>query len=354
MKKLFPLLLVFVMIVWIGCGDDGPTDPVIVPDLRVNVNTTAGDPGMANVNSAVWNNVDTVRVEVFRSGLSSLLPAKISIVAATALMQVLVNNDDLYIRVQWDDTSFNIWREHYYYYTDTSGNQQISRKDIVEQAEDQIYLLFKNPDSVSTIWDAWNWRALTTGAGGFAEGFNYSSADSLSLDAAGTKVVKIGWENPSFFGEPQYVHQDTSEFNDYILYLDEKVARKDTLYIIYDTTIINISDTIFDTIPIRWPETTGWTDDQKVPGWMIDRDAQNLSEAQLGSRWDIRAIMDYDEANSLYTVVMKRKLNTGYADDFNMATADSIKTKVVILNNMEELYEGSTWRGVSENLWLIF
>ena len=353
MKKLFPLLLVFVMIVWIGCGDDGPTDPVIDPDLRISVNTTAGDPGMTNVNSAIWNNVDTVRVEVFKSGLNSLLPAKLSVVALTALIQALVHNDDLYLRVQWEDTSFNAWREHYYVSDDTSGFVQIDRKDIVEQAEDQLYILFKNPDTNSTIWDAWNWRVLTTGAGGFAEGYNYSSADSLSLDAAGTKVVKIGWENPTVFGEPTYVHQDTSEFNDYILYLDEKLHRNQ------DPVGIQAIDSLTDpanpdTNWYYWPTTSGWTLHQKIPGWMIDRDAKDLSEEQLGSRWDIRAIMEYDETNDIYTVVLKRKLNTGYDDDFNMATSDSIKTKVVIMNNMEELYEGSTWRGVSENLWLIF
>ena len=299
MKKLLPLLLIFVMIVWLGCGDDGPTDPVIEPDLRISVNTTAGDPGMTSVNSAVWNNVDTMRVEVFRSGLNSLLPAKLSVVASSALVQALVNNDDLYLRIQWEDTNFNVWREHYYVSDDTSGFVQIDRKDIVEQAEDQLYVLFKDPDTTSTIWDAWNWRVLTTGAGGFAEGYNYSSADSLSLDSAGTKVVKIGWENPSVFGEPTYVHQDTSEFNDYILYLDEKLARNDTISVKYDTITDGGVDTIFDTTATFWPTTSGWTLNQKIPGWMIDRDAQNLSEAQLGSKWDIRAINEYDETNDL-------------------------------------------------------
>ncbi|MEA1980903.1 MAG: hypothetical protein U9N54_08015 [candidate division Zixibacteria bacterium] len=352
MKKFLPLLLIFVMIVWLGCGDDGPTDPVIEPDLRISVNTTAGDPGMTSVNSAVWNNVDTMRVEVFRSGLNSLLPAKLSVVAASALVQVLVNNDDLFLRIQWEDTSFNAWREHYYVSDDTSGFVQIDRKAVVEQAEDQLYILFKNPDTNSTIWDAWNWRVLTTGAGGFAEGFNYSSIDSLSLDSAGTKVVKIGWENPSRSGEPTYVHQDTSEFNGYILYLDEKLNRGEPVGVL---SIDNFTDPNNpDTTWYDWPRTKGWTLNQKIPGWMIDGDAKDLSEAQLGSRWDIRAIDEYDETNDIYTVVLKRKLNTGYDDDFNMAIADSIKTKIVILNNKVELYEGDTWRGVSENLWLIF
>lgn len=354
MKKLFPLLLILVMIVWIGCGDDGPTEPEVIPDLRITVNTTAGDPGMISVNSAVWNNVDTVRVEIFKSGINSLLPAQISVVAASALVQTIVNNDDLYLRIQWDDTSFNAWRQHYYVSNDESPSVQMDRKDTTEQSEDQLIVLFENPDTLSTIWDVWNWRVLTTGAGGFAEGFNYESPDVLQRDSEGTKVVKIGWENPSVFGEPQYVHQDTSEFENYILYLDEKVARKDTLWINYDTTVINVADTIFDTIPTLWPTTKGWTLNQKVPGWMIDRDAKNLSEAELGSRWDIRAIDEFDDVNDIYTVVLKRKLNTGYADDFNMATADSIKTKIVIMNNLDELYEGNTWRGVSEILWLIF
>jgi hypothetical protein len=87
---------------------------------------------------------------------------------------------------------------------------------------------------------------------------------------------------------------------------------------------------------------------------MIDGEAQFLNDAELGSRWDTRAVMDFDSTDGVYTVVLKRKLATGYDDDLDMSTLDSIMTRVVILNNGSDIYRADTWRGVSKDIWLVF
>ena len=359
MKKTIPLFLVFLLALWVGCSGDDDNGPGPTPEVtaRVVVNTTAGTPGMQSAIDPVWGNVPEVTVNVVKAGALPVTAA-LTEVSATATMQAIVAADDLYIRLQWDDTSFNVWKEHYEV-VDTSGFVSFNQVPDLEQSEDQLFVMFK--DTVGMYWDTWNWRALTTGAGGFAEGFNYVDSP-LVVDAEGTKLVNIQWKNPSVFGDPTYVHLDTCEFNGFALYLNEKLHRiSDVLWVTTDTTVDTdlgppvVYDTTIDTIYKQtWPLTRGWTIEQRVPGWMIDGEAQFLTEDELGSRWDTRAVMDFDSTDGVYTVVFKRKLATGYDDDLDMSTLDSVMTRVVILNNGSDIYRADTWRGVSKDIWLVF
>ena len=362
MKKTIPLLLVFLLAVWIGCGGDDDNGPGPTPDVaaRVVVNNTAGAPAMLNANEAVWDAVEEVVVDVVRAGALPAAGAP-AVITATATMQAIVAGDDLYVRLQWDDTSFNVWKEHYYV-VDTFPFVSFNPESDLGQSEDQLFVMFK--DSVGGYWDTWNWRSLTTGAGGFAEGFNYVDSP-LTVDAAGSKIVEIQWKNPDVFGDPTYVHEDTSEFDHYILYLTEKLHRLsdvwyDTTNIIdsIDTMVIGPGETLYDTFfvvdEITWPFTRGWEIGQRVPGWMIDGEAQFLSEGELGSRWDTRAVMDYDSTDGVYTVVLKRKLTTGYDDDLDMSPLDSVMTRLVIVNNGSDFFRADTWRGTSKEIWLVF
>jgi hypothetical protein len=183
-------------------------------------------------------------------------------------------------------------------------------------------------------------------------------------DDTGSKRVEIALENLSRSGDPTYVHEDTSEFNGFALYMSERLHWfKDSWF--NTTDIIDTidtqyvgEDTIYDTIWVldkrTWPITSGWTVGQRVPGWLIEDGAQFYTEEDLGSRWDTRAVMDFDSTDGVYTVVLKRKLATGYDDDLDMSTLDSIMTRVVILNNGSDIYRADTWRGVSKDIWLVF
>lgn len=363
MKKTIPLFLVFLLAVWVGCGgdDDNGPGPTPVVTARVVVNSTAGIPGMQSANDAVWDNVEEVIVDVVKAGA---LPATAAptVVTATTTMQAIAAGDNLYIRLQWDDTSFSVWKEHFYV-VDASGFPSFNQVSDLEQSEDQLFVMFKDTlvDGKTGYWDVWNWRSLTTGAGNFAEGFNYVDSP-LVADADGSKIVEIQWKNPDVFGDPIYVHRDTSEFSGFALYLHEKLHRlTDILWVTTDTTVDTnpgppiTYDTTIDTIyEQKWPTTTGWTEGQRVPGWMIDGEAQFLTEDELGSRWDTRTVMDFDSTDGVYTVVFKRKLTTGYDDDLDMSTLDSVMTRVVILNNGSDIYRADTWRGVSKDIWLVF
>ena len=68
MKRFFLLLMILSITIWIGCSDDGPTEPVVIPDIRIVVDTSVADPGIESANSAVWDNVDTVRLTVQKAG----------------------------------------------------------------------------------------------------------------------------------------------------------------------------------------------------------------------------------------------------------------------------------------------
>jgi hypothetical protein len=116
---------------------------------------------MQSANDPVWVNVPEVIVNVVKAGALPVTAA-LTEVSATATMQAIVAADDLYIRLQWDDTSFNVWKEHFVV-VNVAGLVDFDPVSDLEQSEDQLFVMFK--DTVGGYWDTWNWRSLTTGAG---------------------------------------------------------------------------------------------------------------------------------------------------------------------------------------------
>jgi hypothetical protein len=124
------------------------------------------------------------------------------------------------------------------------------------------------------------------------------------------------------------MHEDSSAFHGYILYQP-------------------------DAAPLS-ALSTGWTEGQTIPGKLIDTTVYDRLVSTRGARWAIRAADDYDSTGNQYTVMMCRALNTGFDDDLNMLVLDSVKMKVVVLNNQVDLTMGTNNRGISKEFWLIF
>lgn len=333
---LFSILFCFVLI--IGCGgDDEVPGPGPGPTTKtVTANSTVGSPDFINPNHAAWNSVTSTTVDI-AGATPKLGTPKSAAVSDDVMVQAIVNNDSLFIRVRWSDDDYSVWKNYFTIMT-VGPPIAFSQANQVED-EDQLFVMFDGGDVFG--WDIWNWRSLTTAPGFLAEGMRFVD-NALVIDAGASKVAYIN--KLLFFNQPYYLHKDTSDFTGYILYTS------DTL---------NPADTNLYGNPVR--ETLGWQVDQRIPGWYIDSTLageSSLKESQRGSRFDIRSISAYNEATNQYTVVMGAKLHSGFTDDLDYTTLETITIKVGIINNLLgytniDFTSGNSDKGFTANINLV-
>lgn len=324
MKKLIPFLLIFSMVLWTGCGDD--EDPVGPGDTTpsVRANTTAAGPNFSSVDEAVWATVATTALDISTANAPKPAVGKIAAVSDSIYVQAIRTDDSLFLRLRYSDPTFSVWKDHYATISSTPPINFVHND--LGYDEDQVYVMF---DDGNDGWDVWNWRVLTTGEGGLAEGMTYTGG-VLATDE-GTITVAI--TNPGLGGSPQptYVHVDTSDFHGYVLVRD------------------------LDSLTELYVNTTGWTVGQMVPGWIIDRFLKNDEDQSVRrkSRFDIRAVSDYDEGAEEYVVVLGRALATGYDDDLDMSELTSVRTMIGQFDNQDVFSVGGTGRGFTVEFNLI-
>ena len=317
MKRLIALLVLPSLLLWYGCGDD--EDPPVGPDdtvPTVTANTSLAGPSFSSADESVWNSVAAKALDISSANTPKVGAPKAAAISDSIYIQAIRTADSLYLRLKWDDATFSVWKDHYATVTSTPPINFVHNE--LGYDEDQLYVMF---DDGNEGWDVWNWRVLTTGAGGLAEGMTYTGSE-LTPDEG---TIMVGTENSALFGtqQPTYVHADTSEFTDWLL----------------PATPSSLTQT--------YVNTTGWTVGQMVPGWMIDESVQNDNDPAIRrkSRFDIRAVSDFDDANGEYTLVLGRALNTGYADDIDLSALNSIMAKVGIFDNQDIFSTGGTSRG---------
>ncbi len=288
-------------------------------------------PDPVDVDDPAW---DDVAVQEYPIGLfKSLGPSGTASAALGELpddhvnywanVKVINSGEELFVRLQWRDTSFSVWKNPYTVVSATPPIRLV--RDTLYYWEDQVFVMFAKPSSIVWGWDTWNWRALTTQAGFLGEGFRFLDG-ALYPDDGHDSIAVVN--PPDLASRPQYVHKDTCEFHGYVFYIDDTLSGYTT--------------------------TEGWTRGQRVPGWLIDSaTARRLYENRPG-RWDIRSGFAYDSALSIYTVVLSRELNTSQpAEDLDLEIYDSVRVQIGIYDNQMGFTQPSSRRRFSEEFWLI-
>lgn len=292
---------------------------------RVIAPLVTGSVDPLDVDDPVWNDIDTYRVGL----LCSIAP---KVTEATGVfhrsvdLQALLTPTHLHVRLQWFDSSFSVWKDHFEV---VDPLPPTFYHDTIYELEDQVFVMIDGAPGGG--WDTWNWRALTTGAVDLAEGYRFQ-AGNLVRDAG---IDTVATPNPahSQTAQPLWAHKDTSEFFGHVLHW---------------------ADT-FKT----FHATGGWIDGQRLPGWIVDTaSATHLRElSPRQSRWDIDAAFDYDSLGSpaqyQYRLVLSRFLNTQSSDDVNLTDADSVKIKLGVMDNEENISIETNGRGFSDEFWLI-
>ena len=348
MKKLIPIFAVLLLGLWIGCGDDEPIGPDGPTAIIVIADTTVNAPTLSSADEEVWATVDSFGVEVSQDNRPKLRPPEAAAIPPDIYVQAIKKDSNLYLRLQWSDTSFNVYPDHFEVetiYPDAPlPYVQFKNQFTSVPKEDQIFVMF---DGLSEGgFDVWNWRVLTTDAAGLAKGYSYT--DTLIEDAVGTAGDSVAIENVAVSQQPTYAHMETSDFHGYILFVDSAVHKDEIVDSVWD-------DQTQEWTFIFFPNTTGWDIGQIVPGWLINPNFASLDDDERGSRWDIKAVSVWDDVALEYRVVLCRKLNTDFSvdEDIDLSAMDSVKVKIGIYDNQEEFKTGSPNRGFSDDFWII-
>ncbi|HWR82133.1 MAG TPA: ethylbenzene dehydrogenase-related protein [Candidatus Deferrimicrobium sp.] len=360
MQKIIPILAILPLALWMACGGDdkGTNGTNGTKPVRVIADTTVAAPTLSSADEAVWTSVASYKVPVAQGNAPKLSTGKATAVPPEIQVQSIKKTGNLYLRVRWADPTFDAFPDHYRvdsirFVLNGPDELRSSHRVCPIACEDQAFVLFDGLTGGG--YDVWQWSVLSTGAGGLGKGNTFVT--NLSADAKGTAADtspvtandQIGWW-------PTYAHEDTSEFNGYILHWADVVHwSNDTLDTMFDTTVISPSETIFDTFFVFFYNTAGWDtlNNQKIPGWIVDSGFASQPDDSLGSRWDIRTVSTYDSTVFQYRVVFSGKLNTGYPDDLDLSTKDSVKVKVGVYDNQAEFETASNKRGFSNEFWII-
>jgi len=352
MKKFIPILAVLSLGLWIGCGgdDDGTNGPPPPPSVvRVIADTTVDAPTLSSADEQVWSSVDSFQVDVLQENAPKPIPPVSAAIPTEIYVQAIKKADNLYLRLQWSDPTFNAYPDHFEVEEIVTGGflpyAVFTNQFLAIPYEDQLFVMFDSlPDG---SYDVWNWCVLTTGGAGLGKGYTYKEQDiEPTADAIGVAGDSVAIENLATSGQPDYAHKNTSDFHGYILDVDSAVHREEVLDSLYD-------DVTQQWYHVHFYETTGWDSAQIVPGWLINRNFASLDDSLRGSQWDIKAVSVYDDVAAQYRVVLCRKLDTDFSDDIDLSDMDSVEVKIGIYDNQREFKTGSPKRGFSDNFWII-
>lgn len=300
---LFLLLSIFAFLL-AGCGgsDSTPTGGGGGTTIStITANTTVSAPTMSSAHETVWNNVNGTILDLEPGGLSKANVQK-SAVATQIAVQAINKGGKLFLRFSWADADNSLNREPYVA-TDPSGYTFTHYDGATygrPYAEDQLFVMFEGAPGGG--YDTWNWRSLTTGKCSLAEGLTYNNG-TFTADAGGQipAINNTGYPNANY---PKYIHTDSPNFTGEVLYIGDAIP-----------------------FEIR----SGWGVGQTIPGYVIDTSVlTNLSNFPQ-SHWDIQAVDNF--GGSSYTLVLARNLNTGYSDDLDMSSKDTLKVRITVLEN---------------------
>lgn len=327
MKKISVVILIISLGLWLGCGgDDKPTDN---DDTVITITAATGTaaPARLSVDDTVWNRIAPTTVPMAASRFSSagkIRPKTAQAVAASVDVQVLVASDTLFLRLVWDDDTWDRWPGRFEVTSfDTLPPDTLAHftPDDLSHREDQV-MVFLRGDGYA-FWDVWNWRMTTTGAGYLAEGFILSGVDLLS-DNGGTPVAISNVHDTT--GQPKFMHLSGPDNQNYRL--PQSMA-------------------------VEWSPYLRWKMGDLLAGWVInDTLWQSQIASSRGSRFDIGSYSRHSSGE--YVVVLHRALLTGSEDDIDLTGPVTLAARIGITNNADfSMGTGDSRQGFSSTFELV-
>jgi len=347
MKKVLFLSTFVLCCILIGCGgDDGGTNGNgdETPPPRLVAVDTVSAPSMLDANDPVWNQIDSVEVEV---GFYPSYGQNPQLYKDTLLMKVIKTADMIYIWANWRDGTADLYGRYsrkleppniggsweHIYTADGGGGEDgffiiFDAGDNGEEGADCALMCHAVQYRMATTGgghvDAWCWKSATTNPGFLAEDQWWSSVGNIkdpNPQLNPQVLYATNWdpgtsaERPHI-GDPDYMHPDDTAFHGIYLYEDVMVE--------------------YDNDPfIGWDSVAGY----RMPGHFID--STIYSSEERDDRWDVLAISHYDSLSTWHrwTVVLARTLTPSSSNDVDLSDVDSIQITIAVTNDHTFAYD---------------
>jgi len=342
MKKFAIPLLALLIALFIACSDDdggtGGDGDGDTEALRLEVDMLA-QPSATDVNVG-WAGVDSVLVDIGATTAYGINP---NLGRQNVILKAVVRDDILYIRAKWHDATANLWAN---YLRDVDSATTGNFEQATTTGEDKFLIIFdgqnngtERADCASMCHvtshhttgggnvDAWKWLSTKTAPGFLAED-EWWDGSGRTLDdiQVNTYVYRENWDG--FGHQPEWMHETGSDYQEPYLYLEDVV----------------------DYNPLA-----NWEYNSRIPGYGIDSTIFSSATRNESSRWNVTGISEFDSTGAssawTWTVVFSRALNTGHADDVNLADLDSVQIAIAATHNDAEAT--TTSHSGAKPLWLI-
>jgi hypothetical protein len=328
MRKLLVPIMLILAVFFVSCSkdDDGGTTPPPAPKVeRVVVDTLAVAPLLTSVDEATWTNVDSCLVTI---GGSPTLYGRDAVLGEQEMtVKAIKKSDTLYMLVRWHDYVAHVWADNF-----SKINGQECWEHVTSAGQDifEINLYAPDTSSDSGSYDIWAWMATTTAPGRMAEDRWKTTLDSIIDPTINYYVYKVNPFETGACNLPALMPKDSTDFIGPYMYKEDTVD--------YDATI-------------------SWPDGSKIPGYFIDTTIFNLATRNLYSRWDVKAISNFDSLQAsvsdyTWTVVFARALNTQHNEDVDLSGLDSVKISFIADNKYDPTAISNDYSG-SAPFWLI-
>ncbi len=349
-RSLFSLAaIVFLLALFVGCSDNkdnGVEPPPVTPPPRVVVETHQDPTFAAAIGSPVWDSIDAVTIPM---GTKDEYNANLPTNTATNLdMKALVADDSLlYIWVQWndldEDNRFGQLRASWASNSvEWVVNYPEDTSDIAYN-EDRFYAVFDKGGPSGADCAAMCHAANDTSAAGWQfYGEAGDNADVWDWKASRTGLAKLA---DDMHMTTELVRPDAivSQTGDSLYYRNYDVKQDVGSYLLVDPKKMNADGPDYTGAGLL--ESVGWVDFNPALTWVVFPPTNIPYGLSLpgyyiwdvsghdGHRWDVRAQSRFE--SGMWTVVLRRALNTGDADDvsFVFGTPDSISISIAVTNN---------------------
>lgn len=317
MKRVCLISVLVGLMSWLGCGgDDGPTEPTGPTITTVTAATAAVAPDSVSVDDSIWTRITptnvTMAVDRFASA-SKRRPKIAMAVASTVAVQAVVAVDSLFLRLVWDDATWDRWPGRFRVTSFDFGTLAHFTRDDLSFNEDQLMVLFDKGGSAG--WDIWWWKMTTTGGGYLAQGANLTSGDPVVQ--TGDEIASRNEDQLS--GQPEFMHPEGPNNQSYRLLTEDRVV---------------------------WNVNLAWVLGDLIPGYTIDGQKYTENSAARGNRWDISARSRHSSGE--YVLILRRALDTEKSTDLDLSAQSTINVRLGVTNNADFRFSaGSSKQGFS-------
>ncbi len=358
---LVPVLAGLLGLLVLGCEDPGSYGQVeMLTYGRVVVHPSAVEPPMDNPRDAIWNDATTTAIFANDSAFADSIPV---IDSLPIYIKAIKTSEYLYLRVRWGENavinkrSYSVWPNpmvyHYSRVIDTITGDTTTTEYWTRQVKQVFYndtlhfdssIYWHDQDRFAVIWntgdngsegadcrtmchmpadttltgdrmyttggghaDVWQWQAATTDPAYLAED-EYWGPEGRTVDAFAQPIFDVNYDSVLFL--PLSMNEDPAQRLKPFLHLDNAIP--------------------FDS-------TYSWNNLDSIPGYIVNDNA-------AGSIADVKVYSSFSRTDGSWMVLMRRMLNTGNPDDFNLASVqpgDSVMVTMAFMNNSPAVHHGS-------------